>query len=312
MTFLEMVNDTLIKAKIPLSANEIWEKGLEFGFAQKVMTKGLTPGNTISAQLYVDIKDNSHSKFCIASKRPTKFALNSWGKVITDILEVPVLPKKEILKYLEKDLHRVLTYFAYNYMDVLTKTINDKYKKAAAKGKNEWMHPDLVGIDISPIKGLSKGVLSFSKQINQTPSSIYSFELKRKIGFSNLRESYFQAVSNSRWANKGYLVFAEIEMDDTELIIELERLSLAYGIGLIKIDINNPDESKILFEAKTNETLEWSFINYLFEMNSDYKTFIDASVDIMKTETIYKEKFDYIATQDEIQKYVAGFKTSYS
>lgn len=55
------------------------------------------------------------------------------------------------------------------------------------KGKNEWIHPDLVGLEVSSIKDFSKGVLSFSKQINQTPIGIFSFELKRKIEFSNLR-----------------------------------------------------------------------------------------------------------------------------
>jgi hypothetical protein len=33
--------------------------------------------------------------------------------------------------------------------------------------------------------------------------------MKKELNFSNLRESYFQAVSNSSWANEGYLVTAE-------------------------------------------------------------------------------------------------------
>lgn len=171
------------------------------------MSKGLTPQRTIGAQLYVNIRDSNQSKFCISSKRPTRFALTSWDNVMTESDAQKNLQIKESFSCKERDLNPILTYFAYTYMDVLTKTINDKISKGGQKGKNEWLHPDLVGIDISAIKGLSKGVLSFSKQINQTPSNVCSFELKRKIEFSNIRESYFQAVSNSRWANRGYLFF---------------------------------------------------------------------------------------------------------
>jgi hypothetical protein len=37
--------------------------------------------------------------------------------------------------------------------------------------------------------------------------------LKKDLNFSNLRESYFQAVSNFSWANEGYLVAVEIDTD---------------------------------------------------------------------------------------------------
>jgi len=47
-------------------------------------------------------------------------------------------------------------------------------------------------------------------------------------------------------------------------------------------------------------------INYLFGVNSDYKSYINASVDIMKTESIYKEKFDNISSPEEIMKYCEG------
>lgn len=35
---------------------------------------------------------------------------------------------------------------------------------------------------------------------------IYSFEMKVNLHFGNLKEAYSQAVSNSSWANKRYLV----------------------------------------------------------------------------------------------------------
>jgi uncharacterized protein len=307
MTFLEMAMLTLEKANVPLTVDEIWIKGLEYGYAKEVMTTGKTPSRTIGAQLYVNIRDNPKSEFFIYNKRPTRFALLSWDKKELKYEPIEVTDKHTSYVYKERELHQILAYFAYNYMNILTRTINDKISKGGPKGKNEWIHPDMVGLDVSSIKDFSKGVLSFSKQINQTPIGVFSFELKRKIEFSNLRESYFQAVSNSRWANKGYLVCAEIDQNDTELLDELGRLANAYGIGVIKLDLVNPDESRVLFEAHFNESIEWGFVNYLFELNADYKMFIEASIDIMKTEALYREKFDKVLSQQEILTCVKGF-----
>ena len=72
------------------------------------------------------------------------------------------------------------------------------------------------------------------------------------------------------------------------------------GIGVIKLDLVNPDESRVLYDAHYNEPFEWGFVNYLFELNADYKTFIEASIDIMKTEALYCEKFDKVLSQQEI------------
>jgi len=307
MTFLELARLTLEKAKGPLTVDEIWTRGIEYGYAQQVRTTGKTPSRTIGAQLYVNIRDSSKPDFCISSKRPTRFALSTWDKQVLESEPIKETQSKTSYIYKERDLHQILAYFAYNYMNILTRTINDKISKGGPKGKNEWIHPDMVGLDVSSIKDFSKGVLSFSKQINQTPIGVFSFELKRKIEFSNLRESYFQAVSNSRWANKGYLVCAEIDQNDIELLDELGRLANAYGIGVIKLDLVNPDESRVLYDAHYNESIEWGFVNYLFELNADYKMFIEASIDIMKTEALYREKFDKVLSQQEIITCVEGF-----
>jgi len=82
------------------------------------------------------------------------------------------------------------------------------------------------------------------------------------------------------------------------------------GIGIIKLDLVNPDESKVLCEAHYNESIEWGFVNYLYELNADYKMFIDASIDIMKTEALYREKFDKVMSQQEIIAHVEGFKNN--
>lgn len=49
--------------------------------------------------------------------------------------------------------------------------------------------------------------------VSNKVAQFFSFELKLKIDKSNLTECYFQAVSNSSWANFGYLVVGDLDKD---------------------------------------------------------------------------------------------------
>lgn len=62
--------------------------------------------------------------------------------------------------------------------------------------------------------------------------------MKKTLNFTNLREYYFQAVSNSSWANEGYIVALDIDEDDS-FLAELKRLNNAFGIGVIKLNAEN-------------------------------------------------------------------------
>ena len=75
-------------------------------------------------------------------------------------------------------------------------------------------------------------------QYSDKRTKLWSFEVKLLINRSNVRECFFQSVSNSSWSNFGYLVAAEIEGQDT--LKELRMLFAAHGIGLIKLDADNP------------------------------------------------------------------------
>lgn len=90
--------------------------------------------------------------------------------------------------------------------------------------------------------------LKVQKSISVNTLKIFSFELKLYLAFSNLREYYFQAASNSSWANEGYLVCLEIK-DDIELFNELKRLNNAFGIGIIKLNKDDVSQSEILLPA---------------------------------------------------------------
>ncbi len=79
-------------------------------------------------------------------------------------------------KYTERDLYKVLSYFAYNYMRIYTKTIIHAKSKKKDKGANEWLHPDLVGFYF-PLKDWEKQVLELSNNTGSTPIRLYSFEM---------------------------------------------------------------------------------------------------------------------------------------
>gem|GEM_PF-1469222 len=101
-------------------------------------------------------------------------------------------------------------------------------------------------------------------QYSDKRTKLWSFEAKLLINRSNVRECFFQAVSNSSWANFGYLVAAEIEGQDT--LKELRMLFAAHGIGLIKLDADNPAESQVLIPARERDEIDWDMANRKSDM----------------------------------------------
>lgn len=104
------------------------------------------------------------------------------------------------------------------------------------------------------------------KQIADRKTKLWSFEVKKLVNRSNVREVYFQAVSNSSWANYGYLVAAEIQGAEKELRI----LAGLHGIGLIKLDVESPADSQIIIPARERLGVDWNAANRLAEENPDF------------------------------------------
>lgn len=302
-TFLELVKKILEEEKKPLSSEEIWEVAKSKGYDKYVGTQGKTPWATIGAQTYVNIRDKKDSPFIKIDTRPKRFYLRSLikpGEEQRFIEEQPVsvLPPKRF-KYLEQDLHPFLAYYADYYLKAYTKTI--QHAKSGKGEFSEWIHPDMVGCYF-PLDEWKPEVVDFSSTIGNISIKLYSFEIKRELNFSDLRESFFQTVSNSSWANEGYLVASEISNDE-DFRNELKRLSTSFGIGIIKINIDDPDSSEVLFPAKFKEYLDWDAINKL-TINSDFKEFLKRiKIDISSKE-IRKEKYDKILKKEELARLV--------
>jgi len=147
----------------------------------------------------------------------------------------------------------------------------------------------------------SNEVFELTKTLGRPHVLLYSFELKKYLDFSNLREAFFQAVSNSSWANEGYLVVAEMA-EDGEFEEELQRLSNSFGIGLIKLDLNDPDSSEVIFPAKRKENIDWETVNKLYEGNKDFRNFIKGVYNDLKTNEIRHERYDKLYDPRELVK----------
>ena len=117
---------------------------------------------------------------------------------------------------------------------------------------------------------------------------------------TNLREAFFQAVSNSSWANESYLVAAKIS-NDQDFLSELKRLSSSFNIGVIKLDITNPEVSEIIMPAHFKENLDWDTINKL-AMNKDFREFLARVQKDLKSNEVYKEQYDRILSKGELFK----------
>lgn len=311
-TFNTLIEETLQLIKSPLSPVEIWERATEMHIDSKLGSKGKTPWETISARIYTDIKENGdNSKYIQISKRPSRFYLRdlyeskTLSPAVLQIEEAMPREKKEAFK--ERDLHPLLTKFVYSapHFKCYTKTVFHEKSQKSKKGKNKWLHPDVVGV-YYPFEDYEKTTISMISALKESACKLFSFELKIEIEYSTLREYFFQAVSNSSWANEGYLVALRYS-DDPSLIDEMRRLNNSFGIGFIRLNAENIEQSEILFASKYRENIDWETINRLVEENTDFAEFVK-SVEEDITVSKVKSNYDRVKDDNEYLEYITEKK----
>lgn len=301
ITFLQMAQRVLEEEKQPLSASEIWRVAVSKSYEKELSSKGQTPWATLGALIHVDVRDNPASLFTSIGARPKRFILKSqidlFGSKLPDPIKTLSVPIQKP-GYLEKDLHSLLVYYGFYYLKAYLKTIN--HSKSDKKSFGEWVHPDIVGCYF-PFQDWESEVVEVSTLMGNTAIKLYSFELKREISISNIREAFFQAVSNSSWANEGYLVAAEIDTDE-DFTNELKRLSTAFGIGVIKLDIEDPDSCEVYFPAKVKDNIDWDTANKLASINPDFQDFLKrVKIDTTSRE-VRKEMYDPVLSKENLLK----------
>ena len=300
LTFLGLAEKILSEEKRPLTSVEIWQTAVGKQYDRLLSTKGKTPWATMAALLYVQVRDSKDSPFVKIGTRPTRFFLKELAigtelELLAQAAETVLVATK--VTYKESELHPFLAYYASLFLKAHTKTI--QHTKSDKKEFGEWVHPDMVGCYF-PLEEWKPDVIEFSSTIGSFPLKIFSFEIKRELSFGNLREAFFQTVSNSSWAHEAYLVAAEVSHDE-DFRTELRRLSTSFGIGVIRLDIADPDASEILFPPQTREYLDWETINKL-TMNPDFRDFLKRVKTDISSKEVRKEKYDKVLEVDSLVK----------
>ncbi len=302
---LEDINDITNYLTV---CNHIVDKNYyEFGNAK-------TPSSTISAVLgdFIRNGDSRVKRIKQSGGTYSYYLTKNEQNISIEILSgVTETTTKEVAKtgkdktYNERDLHKLLSSYLKN-TGIYSKTIF--HEQSNGKDSNQiWTHPDMVGIKFLNLQ--TKASQNFLKSINRVDTfKLSSYELKKEINSdSELKKAFFQAVSNSSWANYGYLVAFEFSDSLTE---EMERLNQSFGIGVIELNAN-PYQSKVLFPARLR-SLDFKTIDKLCKINNKFEKFIEQTEKLMTAEDRYYKSTekeldefcdDYFANDSEIEKY---------
>lgn len=191
----------------------------------------------------------------------------------------------------EHDLYPLLCRYLHAEFGLYPKRIDEKRasNRNGPKG-NIWLYPDLVAMEDLGADW-HKDIRDCVRHYGDPRCRLWSFEVKLRLNRSNVREAWFQTVSNSSWANQGYLVTAEVEGTDT--MKELRLLAAAHGIGLIVLDIEAPTEgSEIRIPANERSKVDWDGRNRLAEENGDFRDFIRAVRHFHQTDDVKRGDWD--------------------
>lgn len=268
-----------------------------------------TPRATVSAQLgdYIRWGDTrvkrvkkagAYFYYLTKNESSIDIELLSGDNKIVDQSEVKIVHERKISKiktYDERSLHKLLSSFLKNE-NIYSKTIF--HEQSTNKDSNQiWTHPDMVGIQFLNLQ--TKTSQNFVKSINKVDAfKMSSYEIKKEINTdSELKKAFFQSVSNSSWANYGYLVAFEFSDSLNE---EMARLNQSFGIGIIELN-SNPYQSKILYPAKYHD-LDFKTIDKLCKMNSEFDKFIEQVEKLL----IAQERY-YKSTEKELNEFCDSY-----
>lgn len=271
---------------------------------------GTTPASTVSAQLgdFIKKEDARVNRVATGGGNYSYYLASNENIKLdaSNLINNKINSSVKNNNYNERDLHKILSSYLKN-SNIFSKNILHEKSLNSKDSNQKWIHPDMVGIKFLNLQTDASQALL--KTINKVDSfKINSYEIKKQINSDyELKQYYFQAVSNSSWANFGYLVAFDI---NTSLNDEMERLNQSFGIGIIKLK-PNPYESKILFPAKY-KILDFNTIDKLCKVNSEFRIFIEqvdklltASDKYIKSTEKEMDEFcdDYFLSDTEIEKY---------
>lgn len=288
----------------PISPTEVYDKAKELfergEIANMFDCGGKTPHQSVSAFIYTALNKGEELPFLKTQEKPALIALKSTAKELVLSAEKISTPSVKIAH--ERDLHPFLTYMAFynENLKCYTKTIFHEESLKSPKGMDRWLYPDMVGVRFLHAEWSNENLIAFSKKFDTLPVKLVSFELKKEISVHNCRECYFQAISNSSWANEGYLVGRHIDTHNPQLMDLLKRLHASFGIGVIDLRIDE-DKSAILLNAKYKEKIDYTVASELSAKNEKFSGFLKSVVDYDPNhQHRYKDEFDEVKKKEEL------------
>ncbi len=264
-TMLNLIDEVLSSTNEPLSYRQIWGKSLDMGLDKKWSTRGVAPEATVSGTLTRE-DSNPNSKYLLVHKSPKKYTM----KKQTDIAPQTISKHAKIIESLERYLSKNEKLSCY------LKDLNPQ---------DSWFCPHVIGVSYPILKHKNSNfVLDDFSQHKSV--KFFAFSIEESLSPTNLRESFFKAVSNSSWADESFLVCQTFDkIDDMETFCDnLRALSKAYNISIIKLDKGGE-----LFTHIPAQKLhaDWDTINQLCEYAREINDFIGEIGE--KTEEVYQK-----------------------
>ncbi|GAA9518066.1 COG2958 family protein [Helicobacter pylori] len=301
---IKIIQSVLEVIKEPIKVTEIYDKAKELFEKGEIESMfdcgGETPHQSVSASIYTALNKGEELPFFKAREKPALIALKSVPKEPVLNAQKSSIPSVKIAH--ERDLHPFLTYMAINNENLkcYTKTIFHEESSKSIKGMDRWLYPDMVGVRFLHAELSNENLIAFSKKFDTLPVKLVSFELKKEISVNNCRECYFQAISNSSWANEGYLVGHHINTHNPQLMDLLKRLHASFGIGVIDLRTDE-DKSAILLNAKYKEKIDYTVASELSDKNEKFSGFLKSVVDYDPNhQHRYKDEFDEVKKKEEL------------
>ena len=321
MTYLELALYALQQLARPAGASEIWEfieqnrlyAELDgYNPEQGLPSIGKTPWATVGARLYVESK-KPDGKITAQGSRPKLFSLRQAVSGSLKALPLPenaaVLPpavQTQKARFHERDLHPLLCKFLAEHplFAAQSRTIFHEKSGKSQKGADKWLYPDMVGVQFEYADYEHSSLQAWMRKFDRLPIKIFSFEIKKHLDFGNYKEYFFQAVSNSSWANEGYLVALSVPQDG-EFREALQKLSQSFGIGIILLDAANLSQSEILSPAKYKKQMDYAVMYELAEKNRNFSQFLTTITEYdHKNPHRYLSEFDEVLDDDAMAKYL--------
>jgi hypothetical protein len=172
------------------------------------------------------------------------------------------------------------------------------------KGINHWKFPDVVSLEwdtgvLNQIDNklvFDKSFCDLKTATGVSSFNIISTELKVSLSLSNSRASFFQCVSNSKWANDAHLVVA-MKVDDAIIVDDLKKLGAIHGVSIYSFNFDEDTFNKfptadklkemgeeqceilvdkfcsnitVIYQAKRSCSLDWERIHDLRIISSDF------------------------------------------